>query len=114
MIQAGPCDCKSPTKVHDMQQVARVESGNGHVQVLGFPEDIFEEAALVAESPLDTSSGSGGGVRLAPHDYVSSGLVAHALTQLAAGKGAIKLGNVKVSVWHMAYTIFIPVITVDT
>ena len=80
-----------------------MESGNDHVQVLGFPEDIFEEAALVAESLQDTSSGSGGGVRLVPHDYVSSGLVAHGLTQLAAGEGAIKLGNVKVSVWHILY-----------
>jgi hypothetical protein len=68
-----------------------------YAQVLGFPEDIFEEAALVAESLQDTLSVSAGGVRLAPHDHVSSGLVAHALTQLAAGEGTIKLSNVKVS-----------------
>ena len=68
------------------------------MQVLGFPEDIFEEAALAAVSLQDTSSGSACGVRLAPHDHVSSGLVAHALTHLAAGEGAIKLSNVKVSV----------------
>lgn len=73
------------------------------MQVLGFPEDIFEEAALVAESLQDTLSGSAGGVRLAPHGHVSSGLVAHALTQLAAGEGAIKLSNVKVSARHFLH-----------
>jgi hypothetical protein len=77
-----------------------MEPGNGHLQVLGFPEDIFEEASLVAKSLEDASSSSAGSVHLAHHDFVSSGLVAHALTQLAAGKGTIKVSAVKVSLWH--------------
>ena len=65
-------------------------------QVLEFPEDIFEEAALVADSLTGTSNSAAGSLHLAPDSYISSGLVAHAVTQLAAGQGTIKLGQVKV------------------
>ncbi len=65
-------------------------------QVLEFPEDIFEEAALVSESLRQTSNGAAGSLHLAPDSYISSGLVAHAVTQLAAGHGTIKLSQVKV------------------
>lgn len=68
------------------------------MQVLELPEDIFEEAALVADSLRDESSASAGSLHLAPNSYISSGLVAHAATQLAAGQGTIKLSHVKVCV----------------
>ena len=45
-----------------MQHVVEWSLAMVHVQVLGFPEDIFEEAALVAESLQDTLSGSACGV----------------------------------------------------
>jgi len=80
-------------RIIECRQAARLTSGDAS-QVLGFPEDIFEEAALVAESLHD--SGAAASIHLAPDSHISSGLVAQALTQLAAGQGTIKLTSVKV------------------
>ena len=66
------------------------------MQVLELPEDIFEEAALVTEALHDESNASAGSLSFAPRSHISSGLVAHAVTQLAAGQGTIKLSHVKV------------------
>lgn len=76
------------------REAARLTSSDA-LQVLGFPEDIFEEAALVAQSLHD--SGTAASVHLAPDSHISSGLAAQALTQLAAGQGTIKLTSVMVS-----------------
>ena len=68
------------------------------MQVLEFPEDIFEETALVAKSLRGTSTGAAASLRL-PHDaHISSGLIAHCVTRMAAGEGTIKLSNVKVCI----------------
>ena len=44
----------------------------------------------------ETSTAAAGSLPLTPDSYISSGLVAHAATQLAAQQGSIKLSQVKV------------------
>ena len=65
-------------------------------QVLGYPEDLLEEAALAADSLSEASYGAAASIWLSPESHVSNGLVAHALLQMAAGMGSIGVSNVKV------------------
>ena len=50
----------------------------------------------MSASLTEASNGVAGSLHLAPDSYISSGLVAYAVTQLAAEQGTIKLSQVKV------------------